>query len=96
MAQIVGREGVVGDAIVDYEDKVFPDHQAEPGQKAFVFYHCVPFESSASLVNLLTATRILPQGVRHAASSSSAPDRWSPPTTRGLSRRSATRASPAT
>jgi len=62
MADIVGERVNPGDAIVDYEDKVFPDHQAEPGQKAFVFYHCVPFESSASLVNLLTATRILRKG----------------------------------
>ena len=62
MVNIVGERANVGDAIVDYEDKVFPDHQAEPGQKAFVFYHCVPFESSASLVNLLTATRILRKG----------------------------------
>ena len=62
MADIVGERVTAGDAIVDYEDKVFPDHQAEPGQKAFVFYHCVPFESSASLVNLLTATRILRKG----------------------------------
>lgn len=62
MAQIVGERVQVGDAIVDYEDKVFPDHQAEPGQKAYVFFHCVPFESSASLVNLLTATRIRRKG----------------------------------
>ena len=39
MAAIVGERVSPGDAIVDYEDKVFPDHQAEPGQKAFVFYH---------------------------------------------------------
>ena len=62
MAQIVGQKVSVGDAVVDYEDKVFPDHQAEPGEKAFVFFHCVPFESSASLVNLLTATRIRRKG----------------------------------
>lgn len=62
MAQIVGQRANPGDAIVDYDDKVFPDHQAEPGQKAFVFFHCVPFESSASLVNLLTATRIRRKG----------------------------------
>jgi uncharacterized repeat protein (TIGR04044 family) len=62
MADIVGERITAGEVIVDYEDKVFPDHQAEPGQKAFVFYHCVPFESSASLVNLLTATRILRKG----------------------------------
>jgi len=62
MAQIVGERVNTGDAIVDYEDKVFPDHQAEPGEKAFVFFHAVPFESSASLVNLLTATRIRRKG----------------------------------
>ena len=62
MAQIVGTPVKVGDAVVDYEDKVFPDHQAKPGQKAFIFFHCVPFESSASLVNLLTATRIRRKG----------------------------------
>ena len=62
MADIVGERVNVGDAVVDYDDKVFPDHQAEPGQKAYVFYHAIPFESSASLVNLLTATRILRKG----------------------------------
>ncbi|MGH9101477.1 MAG: MSMEG_0572/Sll0783 family nitrogen starvation response protein [Acidimicrobiales bacterium] len=62
MAQIVGERVQPGDAIVDYDDKVFPDHQAEPGQKAYVFFHAVPFESSASLVNLLTATRVLRKG----------------------------------
>lgn len=62
MAQIVGERVKAGDAVVDYEDKVFPDHQANPGEKAFVFLHTVPFESSASLVNLLTATRIRRKG----------------------------------
>lgn len=62
MAQIVGERVHTGDAIVDYEDKVFPDHQANPGEKAFIFLHTVPFESSASLVNLLTATRIRRKG----------------------------------
>lgn len=62
MAQFSGERVQAGDAIVDYEDKVFPDHQAEPGEQAFVFYHAMPFESSASLVNLLTATRINRKG----------------------------------
>jgi uncharacterized repeat protein (TIGR04044 family) len=62
MADIVGAPVSPGDAIVDYDNKVFPDHQAEPGQKAYVFYHAIPFESSASLVNLLTATRIRRKG----------------------------------
>jgi len=32
MADIVGERVQPGEAIVNYEDKVFPDHQAEPGQ----------------------------------------------------------------
>ena len=53
-----GRAGPAeGDAIVDYEDKVFDDIQAEPGEKAFIFMHTVPFEGSVGLVNMLTSTR---------------------------------------
>ena len=62
MAQIAGERVSKGDAIVDYEDKVFEDHQAEPGQQAWIFIHSVPFESSVSVVNLLTATRIRRKG----------------------------------
>ncbi|MGH3275753.1 MAG: MSMEG_0572/Sll0783 family nitrogen starvation response protein [Streptosporangiaceae bacterium] len=62
MAQIVGERVTEGDAIVDYEQKVFPDHQANPGEKAYVFLHTMPFESSSSLVNMLTATRIRRKG----------------------------------
>jgi uncharacterized repeat protein (TIGR04044 family) len=62
MVKFVGERVKKGEAIVDHEDKVFPDHKAEPGEKAFVFYHAVPFESSASLVNILTATRLLRKG----------------------------------
>ncbi|HXF74067.1 MAG TPA: MSMEG_0572/Sll0783 family nitrogen starvation response protein [Actinomycetota bacterium] len=62
MAEIVGERVRPGDAIVDYEEKVFPDIQAEPGEKAYVFIHSVPFESSVSLVNLLTATRLVRKG----------------------------------
>ena len=62
MANIVGERVTVGDAIVDYEDKVFEDIQAEPGQKAFVFIHSVPFEGSVALVNLLTSTRLRRKG----------------------------------
>ena len=36
------------DAIVDYEDKVFEDIQAEPGEKAFILMHTVPFEGSVA------------------------------------------------
>ena len=62
MAQIVGERVKKGDAIVDYEDKVFEDIQAEPGEKAYIFMHTVPFEGSVGLVNMLTATRINRKG----------------------------------
>ena len=51
-----------GDFFVDYEEKVFPDVQAEPGEKALVTFHTVAFEGSIGLVNLLTATRLLRKG----------------------------------
>ena len=55
MAQIVGERVSKGDAIVDYEDKVFEDIQAEPGEKAFILMHTVPFEGSGSLPHAATA-----------------------------------------
>ncbi|HEX8349933.1 MAG TPA: MSMEG_0572/Sll0783 family nitrogen starvation response protein, partial [Hymenobacter sp.] len=51
-----------GDYFVDYEEKVFEDVQAEPGQKALVTFHTVAFEGSIGLVNILTATRLLRKG----------------------------------
>ena len=51
-----------GDILFNIEDKVFPDHQAEPGDKAYVFMHTVPFEGSVGLVNMLTATRLQRKG----------------------------------
>ncbi|MCW2703940.1 MAG: hypothetical protein JWQ37_1935 [Blastococcus sp.] len=62
MVQVVGERVNVGDAIVDYEAKVFEDIQAEPGEKAYIFMHTVPFEGSVGLVNMLTATRIRRKG----------------------------------
>ena len=62
MAQIVGERVSKGDAIVDYDDKVFEDIQAEPGEKAYVFMHTVPFEGSVGLVNMLTMTRLNRKG----------------------------------
>ncbi len=62
MANIVGERASVGDAIVDYEDKVFDDIQAEAGEKAYIFMHTVPFEGSVPVVNMLTATRIRRKG----------------------------------
>lgn len=51
-----------GDFFVDYEEKVFPDVQAEPGEKALVTFHTVAFEGSIGLVNLLQALRLLRKG----------------------------------
>ena len=52
----------VGDILYDTSEKVFEDIQANPGEKAFVFIHTVPFEGSVALVNLLTATRLVRKG----------------------------------
>lgn len=62
MAEIQGERVKQGEAVVDYEEKVFEDIQAEPGQKAYIFMHTVPFEGSVGLVNMLTATRINRKG----------------------------------
>lgn len=51
-----------GDFLVDYEEKVFEDVQAQPGQKALVTFHSMAFESSISIVNTLSATRLLRKG----------------------------------
>jgi uncharacterized repeat protein (TIGR04044 family) len=51
-----------GDFLVDYEQKVFEDVKALPGEKALVTFHTVAFEGSIGLVNLLQATRILRKG----------------------------------
>lgn len=62
MADIVGERVKAGDAIVDYEEKVFEDFQAKEGEQAWIFMHTVPFEGSVGLVNMLTATRINRKG----------------------------------
>jgi uncharacterized repeat protein (TIGR04044 family) len=51
-----------GDFFVDYEEKVFEDVKAQPGQKALVTFHTVAFEGSVGLVNLLQATRLQRKG----------------------------------
>jgi uncharacterized repeat protein (TIGR04044 family) len=51
-----------GDVLYNVEEKLFDDIQANPGEQAFVFIHSVPFEGSVSLVNLLTATRLVRKG----------------------------------
>src|SRR4029077_2910559 len=51
-----------GDFLVDYEEKVFEDVKALPGEKALVTFHTVAFEGSIGLVNLLQALRLLRKG----------------------------------
>ncbi len=51
-----------GDFFVDYEEKVFEDVKAEPGQKALVTFHTVAFEGSIGLVNMLNAIRLARKG----------------------------------
>ena len=62
MAEFVNDRVQPGDAIVNYDHKVFPDIQAEEGEQAWVFMHTVPFEGSVGLVNMLTTTRINRKG----------------------------------
>src|SRR5216684_618982 len=52
-----------GDYLVDYEEKVFEDVKAEPGEKALVTFPTVAFEGSIGLVNMLQALRPA-QGLR--------------------------------
>ncbi len=51
-----------GDYLVDYEEKVFEDVKAEPGEKALVTFHTVAFEGSIGFVNMLQATRLQRKG----------------------------------
>lgn len=51
-----------GDFLVDYEEKVFEDVKADPGEKALVTFHTVAFEGSIGLVNMLQATRLQRKG----------------------------------
>ncbi len=62
MAKIQGPKPEAGQELYDLEHKVFEDIQAEPGQKAYVFLHTVPYEGSVGLVNLLTCERLLNKG----------------------------------
>jgi hypothetical protein len=54
MPKVEVAQNKSGDFFVDYEEKVFEDVKAEPGQKALVTFHTVAFEGSIGLVNILT------------------------------------------
>src|ERR1700733_13662409 len=51
-----------GDYLVDYEEKVFEDVKAQPGEKALITFHTVAFEGSIGLVNMLQALRLQRKG----------------------------------
>lgn len=51
-----------GESLFNSEEKVFDDIKANPGEKAYIYMHTVPFEGSVGLVNLLTATRLVRKG----------------------------------
>ncbi len=62
MPAVTAPKHAKGDYFVDYEEKVFEDVKANPGEKALVTFHTVAFEGSIGLVNLLQATRLLRKG----------------------------------
>lgn len=62
MPKVTKPANVKGDVLVDYEEKVFEDVKAEPGEKALVTFHTVAFEGSIGFVNLLQATRLKRKG----------------------------------
>jgi uncharacterized repeat protein (TIGR04044 family) len=62
MPAVTKAPNKTGDHLVDYEEKVFEDVKAKPGEKALVTFHTVAFEGSIGLVNLLQATRLLRKG----------------------------------
>ncbi|MDR1855723.1 MAG: MSMEG_0572 family nitrogen starvation response protein [Desulfovibrio sp.] len=51
-----------GEEIVNHGPKIFDDIKANPGEKALITMHTVPFEGSVGLINMLTATRLVRKG----------------------------------
>ncbi len=64
MPKVERAPNATGDYLVDYEEKVFEDVKAAPGEKALITFHTVAFEGSIGLVNLLQATRIQRKGFK--------------------------------
>ena len=62
MPKVQDAHRKAGDFLVDYEEKVFEDVKAAPGEKALVTFHTVAFEGSIGFVNLLQATRLQRKG----------------------------------
>jgi len=53
-----------GKALVDYEEKLYPDHKAREGEKALFLIHSVPYEGSVAGINMLTAIRTKNKGYK--------------------------------
>jgi len=53
-----------GQALVDYEEKLYPDHKAKEGEKALFLIHSVPYEGSVAGINMLTAIRTKSKGYK--------------------------------
>ncbi len=53
-----------GQFLYDVQEKTFPDYKANPGDRALVMLHTVPYEGSVGLVNLLTTTRLARKGFK--------------------------------
>lgn len=64
MPKVEKVPNATGDYLVDYEEKVFEDVKAAPGEKALITFHTVAFEGSIGFVNLLQATRIQRKGFK--------------------------------
>ena len=62
MPKVTKAPNMKGEYLVDYEEKVFEDVKAAPGEKALVTFHTVAFEGSIGFVNLLQATRLQRKG----------------------------------
>jgi len=62
MPVVTKEPNKTGDYLVDYEEKVFEDVKATPGEKALVTFHTVAFEGSIGLVNMLQASRLQQKG----------------------------------
>lgn len=62
MAKIEHAPHKDGDCFVNYENKVFEDVKANPGEKALITFHTVANEGSVGFVNLLQATRLIRKG----------------------------------
>lgn len=62
MAMVTIPQIQIGDEIVNHGPKIYDDIKANPGEKALITMHTVPFEGSVGLINMLTATRLVRKG----------------------------------